>query len=230
MRILFIRHGKPDYKTDSLLDIGVVQAEAVAQRVKSYGISELYASSMGRAYQTAAPISRELGLDIVKCDFMREIKWGSAEESEIRAGGNPWLLVEDMVKNGERLNSPKWREEEPFLLNTKLHKDADRVIAGADEWLASLGFVREGNYYRVTEAAEDKTVAMVSHGGSSTVLLSHMLNIPFPNFCSFFRPYFTSITVVELNGKAGELCDAKLITLGERYHVPTDDDAGEIKQ
>ena len=230
MRIVFIRHGKPDYKTDSLLKIGVTQAEAVAQRVKSYGISELYASTMGRAQQTAEPISRELNLDIVGCDFMREITWGTENGSEIRLGGHPWLLVADMVKNGENLTSPVWKTEEPFASNTKLLKSFERVVTGADAWLSSLGFEREGKYYRATEKATDKTIAMVSHGGSSTVLLSHMLNIPFPNFCSFYRPYFTSLTEVEMVGNVGELCEVKIVTLGEKYHVPTDDDIGEIKQ
>ena len=230
MRIVFVRHGKPDYATDSLLPMGIVQAEAVAQRVKSLGISELYASTMGRALQTAEPISRELGLDIVKCDFMREITWGNAEGEEIRMGGNPWFLADDMIKNGENLSSTNWMSEEPFLSNTKLHESIDRVIKGADRWLSSLGFKREGRYYRVTDNAENKTVAMVSHGGASTVLLSHIFNLPFPVLCSIYRPYFTSITVVEMKGEVGELCGAKFITIGERYHVPTDDDVGEMKQ
>lgn len=230
MRIVFIRHGKPDYKTDSLLPIGVTQAEAVAQRVKNCGISEIYASTMGRALQTAAPVSRELGLDIIKCDFMREVTWGNDKGLELRLDGNPWLVVADMVKNGENLDSAVWHEEEPFSENTRLFASIDRVVRGADEWLADLGFKREGSYYRITKEADGKTVAMVSHGGSSTVVLSHMLNIPFPRFCSFFRPYFTSLTVIELKGKVGDLCSANVITLAERYHVPTDDDVGEIKQ
>lgn len=230
MKIVFIRHGKPDYKTDSLLPLGRIQAEAVAQRVKSCGISELYASTMGRAYQTAEPISRELGLDIIGCDFMREITWGSEDGKELEVDGNPWHLMDALIKRGENIAVSDWRMREPFVDNTKLFRTIDRVIAGADEWLASLGFVREGRLYRVTEAAQNKTVAMVSHGGSSTALLSHMLNIPFPQFCAFFRPYFTSLTVVEIGGAVGDLCSVKLLTIGERYHVPTDTDAGEIKQ
>ena len=230
MKIVFIRHGKPDYATDSLLPIGKIQAEAVAHRVKSFGISELYASTMGRASQTAEPISRELGLDVIKCDFMREITWGNDGGSKLRLDGNPWLIVDDMIKKGECLTSVAWREEETFSKNTKLFESIDRVIKGADEWLLSFGLEREGNYYRVTPKYRDKTVAMVSHGGSSSVFLSHMLNMPFPLVCSFFRPYFTSITVLEIGGDVGELCGAKLIAAGERYHVPMDNDTAEIKR
>lgn len=230
MKIVFIRHGKPDYESDSLLHIGKLQAEAVAQRVKSCGISELYASTMGRALQTAEPIARELGLDVKQCDFMREVTWGNDGGSKLRLDGNPWFLVADMIKNGEALTSEKWKEEQPFSENTKLLASVERVIKGADGWLASFGLERAGDYYRINAEYQDKTVAMVSHGGSSSVLLSHMLNIPFPLVCSFFRPYFTSITVVEISGSVGEFARVKLITLGERYHVPTDDDIGEIKQ
>ena len=161
---------------------------------------------------------------------MREITWGSEDGKELEADGNPWYLMDALIKRGEDIAVSDWRAWEPFSDNTKLFCTIYRVIAGADEWLASLGFVREGGLYRVTEAAQNKTVAMVSHGGSSTALLSHMLNIPFPQFCAFFRPYFTSLTVVEIGGAVGDLCSVKLLTIGERYHVPTDADVGEIKQ
>ena len=229
MRIIFIRHGKPDYKTDSLLDIGKVQAEAAAERVKSEGISEIYSSTMGRAVQTAEPLSKLLGLEINKCDFMREINWGNENGEELRFGGHPWLTVPDMIINGEDIDSRTWRDEEPFLKNTRIKKSIDRVITGGEKWLSELGFSREGNLYRVTKENTDKTVAMVSHGGASTALISHMLNIPFLRFVHTFRPYFTSVTIIEMVGKAGELCAPGIKLLSDDRHVPRDDDMGLVE-
>lgn len=230
MRIIFVRHGKPDYKTDSLLEIGKEQARTVAERLRDEKISEIYASTMGRALQTADPLSKMLGLEIKKCDFMREIGWGNATDGEeLRFGGHPWLTVPDMIINGEDIDSRTWRDEEPFLKNNKLKETMDRVISGGDKWLSELGFSREGKLYRVTKDNENKTVAMVSHGGASTALLAHMLNIPFLRFLYTFRPYFTSVTVIEMVGKVGNLCAPRIKLLSDDRHVPRDDDTGLVE-
>ena len=58
----------------------------------------------------------------------------------------------------------------------------------AKQKLEELGYTREGKYYRVTGEDTEKTVAMFSHGGASSAALSHMFNIPFPQFCFLPRP------------------------------------------
>ena len=49
MRIVFVRHGEPDYANDCLTDAGKVQAAQAAQRLRSEGISEIWSSPFGRA-------------------------------------------------------------------------------------------------------------------------------------------------------------------------------------
>ena len=52
MRLIFIRHGEPDYEKDCLTELGHKQAAAAAQRLLSEGIDEIYSSPQGRAFQT----------------------------------------------------------------------------------------------------------------------------------------------------------------------------------
>ena len=75
MRILFIRHGEPDYAKDDLTDTGVRQAELLAQRLKNEGIEEIWSSPLGRAKRTALISSEVLGLPVKTLECMREIKW-----------------------------------------------------------------------------------------------------------------------------------------------------------
>ena len=49
MKIYFVRHGHPDYKTDSLTELGKKQAQAAAERLKNCNIERVFASSKGRA-------------------------------------------------------------------------------------------------------------------------------------------------------------------------------------
>ena len=89
MKIFFVRHGPPNYTTDSLTELGHRQAAAAAQRLKYCGIGEIYSLSKGRAVQTAEYTASLLGLTVIQRDFMREITRGPLDGEKILAKGNP---------------------------------------------------------------------------------------------------------------------------------------------
>ena len=102
MKIVFVRHGHPDYATDSLTDKGILQAKAAAERLKDDNIDVFFSSSMGRARQTCEFIAERHGRvdEIVLLDFMREINWGSynKEEDPIYENGHPWRCSGELVR------------------------------------------------------------------------------------------------------------------------------------
>ena len=53
MRLLFIRHGDPDYDHDCLTPLGQREAALTADRLASLPIDEVYVSPLGRAQETA---------------------------------------------------------------------------------------------------------------------------------------------------------------------------------
>ena len=205
MKIYFVRHGHPDYKNDCLTEIGHRQALAAAERLKDCDIKEIYASTKGRAMQTAEYTAKQYGLEIVPCDFMREIGWKSIDERPLPKDGHPWNLSKYMAANGVGIFDRDWQDKEPYC-RSEMVKYTNAVAEGIDAWLAELGYQREGNYYRVVGENTNKTVAMFSHAGSSAAAISHMVNIPFPQFCGVFRTGFTSITMVKLSDEVGALC------------------------
>ena len=230
MRIIFVRHGKPDYKTDTLIEIGRLQADEVAKRIFPEGISELYSSTMGRAMETAEPFSRLSGLKVIPLEFAREINWGAENGEQMILGGNPWFFIPEAVKAGRSVASPDEYITDFLEKNTILNASIKRVTEGFDLWLASLGYVREGDYYRVGDNAEDKTVALFCHGGSSTAMISHLLSIPFLHFCAVYRPYFTSVSIIEIAAEKGGLAIPRIKLLSDDRHTPRDSSAGEIKR
>ncbi len=113
MRIVFVRHGEPDYVRDTLTETGRPQAEAAAERLRNEGIEEIWSSPMGRAYETAQATADVLGLPVRTLDFMHELDWGSIDDEPIFADGHPWDIADEMARQGMPLNSPDWREN-PF--------------------------------------------------------------------------------------------------------------------
>ena len=94
MRILFVRHGAPDYKNDCLTELGREQAEAVSRRLLPEGISEIYASPYGRAAETAAYTASRLSLPVTTLPYMHEIGWSG---DDLPFGGHPWSLSDQLL-------------------------------------------------------------------------------------------------------------------------------------
>ena len=97
MRIIFVRHGEPDYARDCLTETGREQAAAAAERLAGEGISEIYTSPCGRAAQTAAFTAERLGLPVTTLDYMHEISWGGPG---VPHDGHPWTLGDLMLAEG----------------------------------------------------------------------------------------------------------------------------------
>ena len=203
MRIIFVRHGEPDYQNDCLTAEGRRQADAAAERLREEPVSAIWSSTMGRALETAEPASRALGLPVQTLDFMREVNWGSRDGTPLFSDGHPWNLADELARQGYDLNTPDWREH-PFFRNNRVCDSVDTVEKGIDGWLRKLGYEREGKYYRCVRGdSGQKTVALFSHGGSSCAAMGHMLNLPFPYACALLHLDFTGITVLRLDRRPG---------------------------
>ncbi len=225
MRIIFVRHGEPDYAQDCLTAQGKIQALAAAERLREEGIEEIYSSPLGRAAETAAATAEALNLPVRTLDYMRELHWGSTDGTPVPSDGHPWDLADLLAGEGYDLTNPCWREH-PYFSHNRVTAEADHVAQKTDEWLKTLGYERNGAFYRCTRPdARQKTVALFSHGGSSAAAMGHILNLTFPYACGLFHLEFTGITVIRLDRNPGsqrlpclELANDGAHIHGTRYH------------
>lgn len=219
MRLILVRHGHPDYARDCLTELGHIQAKQAAERLKDEGIEKIYSSSCGRAYETASYTAAMLNLSVSKLDFMRELQWGSADGAPIYENGHPWAVAFRALQSGADFFSKA--EEESIWTNNRVAAGRDNVARGCDEWLEKLGYRREGECYRVIGADTDGTVALFSHGGSSTALLSHLLNLPFAYLLTRLCPDFTAVTILNFGSSANELTAPMIELANDARHIKT---------
>ena len=220
MRIVLIRHGEPDYEKDCLTEIGHEQAKIAAQRLLKEGIEEIYSSPLGRARQTAQHFSEASGIKKIEVlDFIQEIRFGREGELYDKKW-NPWLGVDAIVKNGKDLQTPTWREY-PVFKDTFSTIDSDKIAVEADKWLKTLGYEREGLYYRCKRKDDkEKTIAVFCHGGSSTAFMAHVLNQTFPYMCSVLLRYpFTTISILKFDKTPGNLTVPIIELLNDNGHM-----------
>lgn len=228
MRIIFVRHGHPNYVNDCLTELGRKHAAAAAERLKDEGISEIYSSTNGRAMETAGYVAEKYGLPIVKCEFMREISWGSVDNEPLFLDGHPWSTVDAMVAKGESILNPNWAKEAPFVRN-KMVGYVENIDTALDEWLKNLGYTREGLYYRVAgknavnadgnRINTDKTIAAFGHGGAGSAIFSHLFNLPYPFVCTTLNQDYTGITIVELPDTPGALVKPRFEIMNDARHM-----------
>lgn len=218
MKIIFVRHGHPDYEKDCLTELGHKQAEAAAERLKDEPIWRIYSSTCGRAYETALYICKKKGLPLTEqLDFMRELNWGPLDGTPDWEIYSPWKLSKENVKANEPLVDSEWTSRKGYA-QSKVVAEVEKVSEGIDDFLASFGYVREGNYYRINKGV-DETIVLVSHGGSSCAALSHLFNLTFPFVCHTFRIDFTGICEVELYGEQGDLVSPRFGLINDARHI-----------
>ncbi len=216
MRLIFIRHGDPNYALDQLTELGERQAQAVAIRLEDEGIDKIYSSTMGRAVQTAQATATRLGLAITeRLPFMDE-KWAPTHHFHFTYD-HPWAEVDALAEKGISL----------FDLENEISEwfgDADRreydehMRQAFDVWLSTLGYQREGQYYRCLKENDD-VIALFSHGGSSSRVMSHLMNLPFAYFCHMFRLNHTSICIFDFKGAEGDLVTPKARLVNDSRHI-----------
>lgn len=204
MRIIFVRHGNPNYELDCLTELGHTQAEAAAERLKNEGIEVIFSSSCGRALETARHTAEKIGLEVIPCDFIREIDWSSKDGTPIADNGSPWHYAEKYIAQNKSLNDLDWENDELYS-KSKSPESVRKLSEGLDEWLEALGYKREGYYYRKIAEPKHNTVAMFSHHGAFSAAMTHIFNLPLP-FALLTLPCAQSgVFEVELLGKVGDL-------------------------
>lgn len=220
MRIVFVRHGEPNYEKDCLTPLGHRQAEAAARRLEEEGIEAIYSSPFGRALETAQAASDHLGVGPVRIlDFMHEIYWGSTDGQPVYHGGHPWEIADELARQGYDLARTDWPQH-PYFRNNQATLEAERVAREIDAWMATLGYTRTGAYYRCDRADEAQhTVALFSHGGSSAAAMARIFNLPFPYMCATMHIPFTGITIARLSREPGSIALPCLELANDGRHI-----------
>ena len=208
MRLLFIRHGDPDYASDCLNEIGRNEAKALCALRSStkMHLGTCYASPLGRAQETAAitlgraiPGARGAAAAVNCRDILTTL--------------DPSYFTEHPAYS----DYEAWRGT-LVALNSDLLPIYDSVISSFDELLAEHGYVREGRHYRV-EQESIETLTFFCHFGITCVLLSHLWSLsPFVPLQSFCMPT-SSVTEVYTEERQRGIANFRATRIGDTTHL-----------
>ncbi len=215
MRIIFVRHGEPDYEHDCLTETGRLQAAAAAERLAGEGISAIFSSPNGRARETADYTARRLSLPVTVLDYMHEISWGGPDIPE---KGHPWTLGDRLLtEQNFDFYAQDWRKH-PWFAENIATGCLDMISEKFDAFLLSRGWRYDGRRF-FCSGGTDETIALFSHGGSGACVLSHLLSLPFPYVVSVLPYDFTSVIIVNFPVRQGQYVHPRLELFNDAAHI-----------
>ena len=219
MKIMFIRHGEPDYPVDNLTDKGKKEAELLCKRfLQSCEIDDVYCSPLGRAIATAKPYLEATGKTAIVKRWLQE--FNAKVWNEKNGGGYniPWdFYPADWTGDELLFDKYKWTTS-PLMNQSVVDAYAD-VCKGIDELLSSYGYNRSGNMYLSDEKDKDKTIVIFCHLGAQFAILSHLLGISAVLLWHGFFVAPTSITTLVAEERNKGEAYFRVTSLGDTCHL-----------
>jgi probable phosphoglycerate mutase len=198
-RVILLRHGEPDWTPEGasvadpgLTPFGRAQATAAADRIAAEGVDAIYVSPYRRAQETAAPLVRASGL-------VPQTLPGLAEISVAVDGLTQEAADRYFVEASRRPLADHW---EGWPGAETFHDFHARVTGALETLLARHGFHprrdAEHDFTQWDLDAAPSRIAVVAHGGTNSVALSHLLDVrPVPWEWLRFESELAAFSVVQ---------------------------------
>lgn len=218
MKVIFIRHGDPDYKNDTLTEKGKREAELLSDRVSKWNVKQFYCSPLGRARDTAEYSMQKMNRTPIICDWLREFYYPITDpvtgKNRIAWDFMPkyWTSQPELYDKDQWINSPVMKTGE------ELQNAYGEVCSGIDSILALHGYERYENYYRAIQPNKD-TIVFFCHLGVSFVMISHILGISAPVLWQQFFAAPTSVTLLCTEEREKGNASFRVKVFGDTSHL-----------
>lgn len=241
MKIIFVRHGDPDYEHDTLTEKGIREAKLLSDRTVNWPVTQFYCSPLGRAQKTASYTLERVGREAITHDWMKEFFY-PIEDPVTGRVGVPWDFMPEYWTNIPQMYDREgWKETEIYRSNPELLPAYTQVCEGIDDILASYGYKRTGNHYlnenhsgqaphtasgdaalHTAEGPADKTdstIVIFCHLGVTCVMMSHLLGMsPALLFHSLYLAP-TSVTILGTEERRGNIAQFRAQVIGDAGHL-----------
>lgn len=156
MKIIFIRHGEPNYEIDSLTEKGWREAELLSKRTAKWNVTDFYCSPLGRAKDTA---SFTLKMQAAKPKFFHgcgNLMHLSLTRKRENAGFHGIFCRMCSMQTGISMTRISGRKSD--YADRKHGRELPFVTDGLDALLARYGYVRDGYRYHASDETNREAV------------------------------------------------------------------------
>ena len=217
VKIVFVRHGDPDYVNDSLTEKGFREAEILKTRISKMDVAEFYCSPLGRAIRTSEPTLKLMNRKAEILSWLKEFP-GTVIDPKTGEKRIPWdLMPSYWTKDSDFYDKDKWIET-PLMQSGDTHTVYKDVCEKLDNFLANHGYVRNGNCYKAEKPNKD-TIVFFCHFGITAVLLSHILGLSPVVLWQGFVALPTSVTTIRTEEREEGIAYFRCRGFGDVSHL-----------
>lgn len=226
MRLIFIRHGDPDYANDNLTEKGKREVALLTERIcKWKNITAFYTSPMGRAKATGKPSLEKLNRTATEFKWLQEFyyptKYPEDYEDKTLAGkeARTWDIMPELYfSDKDFFDKDKWADTK-YMQGGKIKEHYNEVCNGIDSLLAEYGYNRnEKGFYNVanpvpnrnwkdpvekyhltsvkSDYPEEKTLVFFCHLGVMFAIIAHLTGLSPMQLWQGFYIAPTSVTIL----------------------------------
>lgn len=226
MKLIFVRHGDPDYENDTLTPRGRKEAQALIPRASAWKQSEIYVSPLRRA-QLTARLALELPetgeIPYPTLEWLREFdaKIERPDRSPDMSITWDWL-PEDWMKEEFHFQRNEWKQA-PVFRQSDAGRKYDEVCEALDIILAQHGYVRNGEQRDVplyhVEKESRSEIVFFCHFGLLCVALSHLVGVSPMVLWHGFCAAPSSVTEVLTEERRQGIASWRISTFGDTSHL-----------
>ena len=184
MKITFIRHAEPDYENNTLTKKGFEEAELLGKHFPKNDKMIFFCSPLNRALLTIKSITTNHKVYDWLKEFDKAVKL--PYDNDYHCTWN--FMPSYYVKENNLLYDNDYLDKYPLNTNPEIKQYYQEIISNFDKLLENYGYKRDGKMYTATKS-NDLELVFVCHFGLISVLMSHLINVPYTLLaCTFFCP------------------------------------------
>ncbi|MDE6566214.1 MAG: histidine phosphatase family protein [Lachnospiraceae bacterium] len=190
----------------------------LADRLSNLDVKAFYVSPLGRAKDTASLTLQKMGREAEELPWMQEFFRAQIARPDVEGRTIAWdWLPQDWMMEEKYYDRTAWLDT-PIMQDSTIAEEYQWVSQGVDELLASHGYVRSGNYYRVEKANADRIV-LICHFGVECVILSHLLGMSPMVLWHGFCAAPTSVTTINTEERRPGIASFRVSAFGDVSHL-----------
>lgn len=200
LKLYITRHGQTQWNTQrklqgwknsDLTQKGILDAEALADRLEDIDFTHIYTSTQRRAVETAEIIKKDRNIDIVQLEELKEIGFGQWEGMPMKEIQDKYKDEFDIYLNQPHLYKPTLNGESYEEIFNRVKEAIKKIIKGGGE-----------------------NVLIVSHGVTIKVLTSIIRDIPIEEIYKVDISRGTALNICEV--KEGKI---EFVLEGDTSHI-----------
>ncbi len=218
MKIVFIRHGDPNYELDALTEKGILEAKALIPRVEKMNADYYYVSPLGRARQTAQIAMERIDKEAEVKDWLKEFPAVVEHICEPNPGPQCWdWMPSDWAKEPSFYDIDHFYDH-PVMKKGHVKEIYEDVLNHFDALLRKHGYAKNGKTFDVLKANHD-TLCFFCHFGIECVLLSYLINVSPMILWHGFVASTSSVTIVNTEERQKGIASFRISHFGDTSHL-----------